>query len=198
MKIVFAPRGILQMDDAQLRFKNFSGREDKYNREGDRNFAVVIPQRPLTMEEVANILEIYKDAYMAEDDNREEVLMINGEKVITLDEALKALRWNVKIRPPKEEGGEPFCYLSVKVKVGERGLPMYLVTGNQMVKLDEESMCCLDNIIASRTDLDIRPYDWEMHGNTGRSAYLQSIKVTQQEFDRFAADYAGEEFPFED
>jgi hypothetical protein len=198
MKIVFAPRGILQIDDAKLTFKNFAGRGDKYNREGDRNFAVVIPQRPLTMDEVNNIIDIYKDAYMAANEDGDDVLVINGEQVITIDEALKALGWNVKIRPPKEEGGEPFCYLSVKVKVGERGLPMYLVTGNQMVKLDEESMCCLDDIFASRTDLDIRPYDWEMHGNTGRSAYLQSIKVTQQEFDRFASDFAREEFPFED
>lgn len=37
------PKGILQIDNAKLVYKNFSGEASQYNREGDRNFSVVIP-----------------------------------------------------------------------------------------------------------------------------------------------------------
>lgn len=43
MNITFAPEGILQIDDARLAFRNFSGTRGKYCKEGEGDFAVVIP-----------------------------------------------------------------------------------------------------------------------------------------------------------
>ena len=154
MNINFLPRGILQIDDASIIYRNFAGVGSKFNREGDRNFAVRIPDTELA-----------------------DKLVEEG--------------WNVKIKDPKEEGDLPFMFLPVKIKFNDRGPVVYLKTGRNMVKLDEESISCLDNIDILGVDLDIRPYDWEVNGKTGRTAYLQSICVTQ-DIDRFAARYEEE------
>ena len=53
MHITFAPRGILQIDDARIVYRNFSGVGSKFNREGDRSFSVVIPDKDI-MEALVN------------------------------------------------------------------------------------------------------------------------------------------------
>lgn len=152
MKLTFAPRGILQIDDARITYRNFSGVGSKFNREGDRNFAVIIED-----EDVANQL---------------------------IEEG-----WNVKIKPPREDGDSPFMVLPVKIKFNDRGPAVYLITGSRKNELDEDTIDCLDNVDILSVDLDIRPFDWEVNGKTGRTAYLQAIHVIQ-EVDRFAERYA--------
>lgn len=155
MEVTFAPKDILQIDEARIIYRNFKGEGGKFNREGDRNFAVVIPD----------------------------------EKIA---EELAERGWNVKIKEPREEGDSPFMYLPVKVKFNERGPHAYLITGTKVNRLDEESISALDDADILSVNLDIRPYDWEVNGKTGRTAYLQSIEVIQ-EIDRFAARYEGNE-----
>ena len=87
-------------------------------------------------------------------------------------------------------------FLPVKVKFNDRGPNVYLVTGNSRNKLDEEIVGMLDNVDIESVDLDIRPYDWDINGKTGRSAYLQSMQVVQK-VDRFADRWADSEAPFD-
>ena len=149
MEITFAPRDILQIDNAKIVYRNFAGEGSKFNREGDRNFAVII-----------------------EDEDTAEELTKNG--------------WNVKIKPARDEDDAPFMFLPVKVKFNDRGPIVYLKSGDaDPVKLDESMIKCLDEIDILSVDMDIRPYDWEVNGKEGRTAYLQSIFVVQ-EVDRFA------------
>ena len=159
MELTFAPRDILQINDARIIYKNLRGEGGKFNREGDRNFAVVIPNQELADE-----------------------LIDRG--------------WNVKIKEPRDEGEEPFRYLKVKVKFNDRGPQVYLVSGNAHRKLSEDMVSIVDEIDIRSVNLDVRPYDWEVNGKTGRTAYLRSMEVIL-EIDRFAARYAEEESPEE-
>lgn len=152
MEITFAPRDILQIDNARIVYRNFTGEGSKFNREGDRNFAVIIESQELA-------------------------------------DQLTEAGWNVKIKPPRDEDDSPFMFLPVKVKFNDRGPTAYLKSGNaDPVKLDEESIGCLDDIDILDVDLDVRPYDWNVNGKEGRTAYLQSIFVTQ-DVDRFASRF---------
>ena len=156
MELTFAPREILQIDNARIVFRNFRGEASKYNNEGNRNFALVIPD-----EDIA--------------------------------EELTKRGWNVKIKPPRDEDDDPFMYLPVKVKFNDRGPSIYLHTGTVQNKLSEETVGCLDKIDIVSVDMDIRPYDWVIQEGTpneksGRTAYLQSMRVVQ-EIDRFAEEF---------
>lgn len=153
MHTTFAPKGILQIDDAKIIYRNFSGAATKFNREGDRNFAVIIPDKETA------------DAFVKEG-------------------------WNVKIKT-RGEDEDPFMFLPVKVKFSGNNPHVYLRTGSRRNRLDEESICCLDDIDIERVDLDIRPYDWEVNGKAGRTAYLQGAEIFQR-LDRFTARFEEE------
>ena len=146
---------ILEIENARIIYRNFSGVGSKFNRPGDRNFAVIIP---------------------------------NQEKC---DELMEA-GWTVKIKPPRDEYEDPFMFLPVKVKFNNRGPAAYVRSGDSVTRLNEDTIDMLDEIDIASVDLDLGPYDWEVNGKTGRTAYLQAINVTQN-VDRFGARYAEED-----
>ena len=152
---------MLQIDKARICFRNFAGRGDQFNAPGKRNFCLVIDD-----EEIAQALARDLNEY--------------------------GVGWNVKIRPPREEGDIPFMYLKVNVAFGERSAPaVYLKSGRATNQLSESEIGMLDDIRIASVDLDIRPFDGETRGGPFRSAYLQSIWVTQDlSGDRFASRYA--------
>ena len=151
-------RGILQIEDARIIYRNFAGIGSKYNREGDRNFAVIIPNQEIADELIAD-------------------------------------GWAVKIKPPRDEDESPFMYLPVKVKFNNRGPAAYVKSGNSVQRLNKDTIGMLDEIDIQSVDMDLRAYDWEVNGKTGRSAYLQAINVIQN-IDRFGAQYQAQELPF--
>ena len=159
MKISHGPRGSLIIDDARIIFRNFAGAQTQYNRKGDRNFALVI-------------------------DSKENADMLVAEG------------WNIKVKPPRNEDEDGLMFMPIKINFDSNRPPrVYLKSGNNpLVELlpsddpREDMVATLDNIDIFSVDLDIHPYDWNVNGKMGRSAYLDGITVHQQ-VDRFRARY---------
>lgn len=142
---------LLKVDDARIVFRNFSGRADQFNREGDRSFHVVISEH-----EIAEAMQNDTNEYGA--------------------------GWNVKIKPPREEGDEPFMHMAVKVKYNDRGgrvtgPDVKIIEGDISRPLYAETIGMLDDIDIDHVDLYIRAYDGEGRFGPFRTAYLQAMRV---------------------
>lgn len=159
MELNFKENGVIEINNARIIYRNFSGIGDKFTRPGDRSFSVVIPDQDIC------------DALL--DDVSED-----------------GVAWNVKIKDANEEGQEPFRHLKVKLYFTNRGPNVYLQSGNNRVKLTEETIGCLDDIDIEKVDMDIRPYDGIANGKPFRAAYLNAMLVTQSMrfVDRFALE----------
>ena len=142
----------INIEGANIIWKNFSGERDKFN-PGKRGFSVVID-----------------DAVMADE--------------------LKQEGWNVKERPLQEgaDASEQEWTLPVKLNMN-RYTQVWLIVGNHKTLLDEDTVAQLDVVDFVDCDLSIRPYEWEMSGRTGITAYVDSMYVTIRE-NKFAEKYA--------
>ena len=103
---------------------------------------------------------------------------------------LKQEGWNIKERP-LQEGADPSeqeWTLPVKLNMN-RYTQVWLIVGNHKTLLDENTVAQLDVVDIIDCDISIRPYEWEMSGRTGITAYVDSMYVTIRE-NKFAEKYA--------
>lgn len=100
--------------------------------------------------------------------------------------------WNIKYPKPRqttmdeEDIREP--YLSVSVTFRNFPPKVVLITNDKPTIIGEEEVGMLDWAEIENVDLVIRPYNWEVNGNTGIKAYLKAIYVTIAS-DEFSAKY---------
>ena len=114
---------------------------------------------------------------------------------VVIDDAVMAdeLRqegWNIKERP-LQEGADPSeqeWTLPVKLNMN-RYTQVWLIVGNHKTLLDENTVAQLDVVDIIDCDISIRPYEWEMSGRTGITAYVDCTYVTIRE-NKFAEKYA--------
>ncbi len=149
--------GLIAIEDARIFFRNFAGKESKYNREGKRNFCVEI-----------------------EDEDFAQQMIRDG--------------WNVKLRPPREEGDPVRYYIQVAVNFRNYPPHIVLVTRKNQTDLTEDEVHKLDSADIQSVDMVINPRPWRSqegtpNEKTGVKAYLREMYVTLNE-DEFAEKYA--------
>jgi hypothetical protein len=147
------PDNTVMVQGARLVFRNFTGRPGKYNQEGERGFAVVIP------DDLANTL--LEDGWNVkrfkprEDEDEGEPT----EYYLPVVVKYRNLKGE-PVRPPR----------IVTISDGVRK------------NLEEHEVEALDWVEIVNVDLIVRPYPWgPINGKYGTTAYLQSLFVTIQE-----------------
>lgn len=151
-------KGTISIENARIGFKNFAGAEGQYNRAGDRNFVVFLDRE--------------------------------------FAEKLEADGWNIKWPKPNEKLSEDQelerqPYLPVDASFGAIPPKIVMIPDHPdavPTKLDESEVEMLDWANIIKTDLIIRPYNWEVNGNTGVKAYVKSLYATI-ETDEFQEKY---------
>jgi hypothetical protein len=100
------------------------------------------------------------------------------------------LGWNVKEKI--QDDGTHLFHLSVTVKMDGRNPPkIFLITKskNRRVRLDEDTALLVDIAEFDRVDVTIRPYNWDVNGKQGVSAYLKIFMGAIHE-DELELEYA--------
>ena len=141
--------GTLIMEDARIVFRNFAGVEGMYNREGDRNFCVLLEDNPAA--------DMLADGW-----NIKRLKPREGE-----DQGTAYIQVSVgfKGRPPR------------MVMITSRGRVDLCQIDPETGRVREDEAVLLDWADILKVDLIIRPYHWNVNGRTGVKAYLKSIFV---------------------
>lgn len=108
--------------------------------------------------------------------------------------------WNVKVKPPRNEGEDPFCTLDVRIRLdlewARPKIKQFTRTGS--VWIDEANIKNFDDAEFETVDLVLRQYAWKNgRGESGVSAQLSEMYARIAE-GVLEAKWAEEEGPGED
>lgn len=143
--------------NARIIFRNFSGKGSDFNREGDRNFALVIDDEDFRRDLIADGWNVKTWLRNRGTDEEEPVYYIP-----------------VSVKYHIDDGYE---YLSPKI--------YKVIAGGNPIELDHTTVGDLDYDEIKNVDLTISPSRWNVNGATGIKAYVKKMYVTisQDELD---------------
>lgn len=141
---------VIPFQDAEIKYPNFAGRKSQFNRQGDRNFCIVIKDP----EEAAELSAMGFNV-------KEKMPMVNeGDSY-----------WLLQVSLSYHEPGSGLEFLDPKA---------YLVVDGKLKPLTEETIGCIDRLDAECIDITVtagKPYEGR-DGNMRVRAWLDSIYVT--------------------
>lgn len=152
--------------NAHIMWKNFKGEEREFNKEGDRNFAILLDE-----EQAEEMLAQRWNVKPMKRRDPDEPQMFSLKVAV-----------NFKYRAP-------MIYLGSNID-HETGM------GRNKSMLTEGLVEVLDRLEAGRVDLTIVAYDWRLkNGAEGRKAYLQTLYFNMYEDDLMRAYAEVQEVP---
>ena len=139
-KMIQTPNGNITIENVRVGFRNFSGKEGKFNPKGNRNFCIFL-EDPLARK-------------------------------------LETDGWNVKWLKPRNEDEEPQAILQIKVMFGKIPPTIVMINSRGQSRIKEETVSILDWAEIQSADVIIRPYSYNVNGQSGVAAYLNKMYVT--------------------
>lgn len=137
----------VMIEEAELVFRNFAGKEGPFNEEGTRSVCVILPPE--------------------------------------LASQMTSDGWNVKqMKPRLDDDGNPEptrFYINVAVSYKIKPPTIVMMTSKARTKLTEDTVETLDWANIKVADIIFRPRKYDVRGESGTKAYLQSLYVTIDE-----------------
>lgn len=96
--------------------------------------------------------------------------------------------WNIKYLQPRDPQDDQQAYMQVRVSFDNIPPKIVMITSRNKTMLDADDVKILDWAEIANVDLIIRPYNWDVNGRTGVTAYLKNMYVTIVE-DEFEDKY---------
>lgn len=146
----------ISIANAQLGFRNFSGLEGAYNREGDRNFVIFLDPEYATQlaDEGWNVKFPKVDD---EPQDPEDTFEKQPYLQVTVAFNKFPARVFTVVYDPQNPNANPEGYTTVQ--------------------LNEDTVSILDTALIKNADLVINPYNWTVNGRSGIKAYLKNLYV---------------------
>ncbi len=140
-------------------------------------------ENPITLEDIRLIWKNFAGEKRLFNDQGKRNFAIPLEEEVALQ--LREIGWNIKDNSHRVEPGEEIQYhIPVTVKMDARIPPrvfMIVRSRNVRIPLDEETIGLLDTAELDTVDVVLRPFNWDVNGKQGVSAYLKLMYATLRE-----------------
>jgi len=92
-------------------------------------------------------------------------------------EDMARLGWNVKYLKPRDDEPQGQAFIKVKLSYDKKPPKVILVTSRGKTYIDEDTVNSLDWVDIETADITLNPYEWDVNGNAGVTAYVKTLVI---------------------